>query len=259
MRLGPQWPAPTTPISIIPANIAAGESPIPDGGIGERPEDRPPVEDRTHLRLAERAVGIDLGDGGFHESIAQLDGPEEQIRLQLVGVEPRPVEIEVRVTEQARTESPKAVRGVGDTATSETGEQLRVEPHRDPSISRHVAQVAPGIKEAGALYEVGPVIGDRLEQGRDLLGSVLVVAGGHDDGARAGGQDVLESSPESDADPLAAAQLDDGGAGGGGLVTRSVGGAVVHDDDLVDDRTGRTSHDLADLPRLVEHGNDEHH
>src|SRR5438270_705866 len=107
MRLGPQWPAPTTPISIIPANIAARQSLTPDGSVGERPEDRPPVEDRPHLRLTERSVGIDLGDGGFHEPIAQLDGPEEQVRLELVCVEPRPFELEVRVTEQARADGPK--------------------------------------------------------------------------------------------------------------------------------------------------------
>src|SRR3954447_839500 len=91
IRFGPQWPAPTTAMRII--WLLLQSQPQEDQG----PQDRPPPGDRLHLRLSLLLRGIDLGDRALGEAVAEADGLEQQVRLQLVLVQPVLVERDARV------------------------------------------------------------------------------------------------------------------------------------------------------------------
>src|SRR5205809_4679655 len=113
MRFGPHCPAPRT-ATLIMAGARSPAQPEPD--VDERPQDRPPSDDWAHLRLSERLGRVDLGHRHLGRPVAESDRAQVQVGLQLVLVQPRLIEVDVRVGENARADCPEAVGRLADPA-----------------------------------------------------------------------------------------------------------------------------------------------
>ena len=59
------------------------------GNVNDWPEDAPPIDNRSHLRVTLHVVRVDLGDGNLAVAITQPNRLQQQKRLELVAVEPR--------------------------------------------------------------------------------------------------------------------------------------------------------------------------
>src|SRR5579863_6642956 len=136
MRNTPQAPAGR----ILPGSLVANAQPYEQ----QWPEDAPPIAERTHLGIADLALGgIFLGDGHFgsHPALQTL---EVEVRLQLIAVEPRLVQRQVeRGLCQERSEAIGAIR---DTVEGQHGEHDRVRPrHHRPAERMAYALATPQI------------------------------------------------------------------------------------------------------------------
>ena len=130
-------------------------------------------------------------------------------------------------------------------------------PGRQLPIGRHVAAVGSAGQEPRAHDEIAAAVGDRIQQTRDLLGAVLVVAGDDDDDIEALAAGHVEPLANGVADALDGAERQHVRAPGAGDLDGTVRRSVVDHQDLVDDVPRRPSDDLADLRLLVVGGRDQ--
>src|SRR5690242_2599438 len=97
-----------------------------------------------------------------------------------------------------------------------------MEACRELSVERHVAAISTAPEKARADHEVIVGVADRIEEPSDLLRSVLVVAGNHDDNVEAAPACLFKTPPDGVADPVNPVERDDFGP----VPPRRRGGAV---------------------------------
>src|SRR5205807_3608762 len=118
-------------------------------------------------------------------------------------------------------------------------------------VRGHAPRLAP--RGARAADEGGAPLGDRRDQGSDLLGGHAAVAvDEHEHGGVGAGGDAGEAGVAIAATGL----VDHPGAGGGGDRRGAVAAAVVDDEDVGGETGGDAAHHLGDGPGLVEGGDD---
>src|SRR5437016_6729678 len=130
-------------------------------------------------------------------------------------------------------------------------------PGRQLSVERHVAAVPTAREKTRADDEVIIGVADRIEQTRDLLRSILVIAGDHDDDVTAAATRFVEAAANSVAHPVHAIERDDPGPWPPRRVRRAVRRAVVDHEHYIDDVARCAADDLADLGFLVKGRGDQ--
>src|SRR5665811_11858 len=140
-----------------------------------RPEQPPPVADPPHLRVSLRGV-IPDGHRVLHDAVPAPDDLEENVRLQVVAVQPGLVQVDRRVAQELRPEDAEPVRGVRDAVEGEDAEDHRVDPGPEPAPAggpHHPAAAHP----ARAL-DVVRLAGEQVIECADkLFRLVLIVTG----------------------------------------------------------------------------------
>src|SRR5262245_46004803 len=131
-RLLPMKPAPPVTSTrafsrgIMGSGFSGGSVTEPKAQVDERAQDAPAVAEQAHLRGAPAMIAD--GHRRLLYAVARADGLEEQVRLQLVAVEPGLREPDARVVQEREPERAHAVRAVGDRPPAGDPEQQRIEP-----------------------------------------------------------------------------------------------------------------------------------
>src|SRR5262249_26274267 len=157
----------------IAGPLELGSALEPETEIDERSHDAPSVADEPHLGRAARMIAH--RDRHFMDAVPAAHRLEEQVGLELVAVEPRLVETDPRVVEQVRAERPEPVRAVGRRIAAGDAEERGIDAG-EPAPLRGDAGHRPARQPARALHQVRGACEQRLEQSRQLVGLVLVVA-----------------------------------------------------------------------------------
>src|SRR5262245_55652046 len=99
----------------------------PQTKIDHRPENAPPVDDRPHFRISELGTRIDLRHRHFTVPVAEPDGFQHQVRLELVAVEPFLAPVDALIEQEAGLERAESVRALGHALAGGDREDERVD------------------------------------------------------------------------------------------------------------------------------------
>src|SRR5207247_9952996 len=115
---------------------------------------------------------------GHRHPYMPIPGPEllpQQVRLELVLIEPRLPPVDARIAQQRGPKRPKPVRTLSDVLSRRHREYQRVKhSSAEGPVLRHVTESAVA-EIPRPLHEVRLAPDDRIEQERDFLRLVLVV------------------------------------------------------------------------------------
>src|SRR5438270_5847986 len=232
-------------VTAAPWSCFQSQAEIDDGA-----QDAPPVDERPHFRVPELMRRINLRDRNLAMPVPQRDRLQQEVRLELVAVEPVLAPVDSRIAKQRGSKRAKAVRALGDALAGGEREDERVDDARpEYAVQGHVAEPAAA-KIARALHEIGRIAHDRIDERRNLQRIVLVVARLNDQHVVA----LVERVPEDALHRRAytevplVAQHDDGRIH---PVERAVGRAIVDDEQIVRARARVAGERLPDLLALV--------
>src|SRR5262245_26040308 len=218
--------------------------------IDDRTQDAPPVDDRPHFRVSVFGRRIDLRYRHFAVPVSQADRLQQQVRLELVSIEPRLPPVDAWIAQQRGPKRPKPVRALGNAFSRRNREYQRVKHSsaEDP-VLRHVTESAAA-EIPRSLHEVRLTTDDRIEQDRNFLRLVLVVAGVDDQYVVLAVERVLEHLFHGGADAAIGLVPQDEDARID-AVERSIGRTVVGYQEVVRARWRMTRERPADLVALV--------